>query len=57
MEILCRKRCTIGEGPFWNAGEEALYYTDGLQKRLYRYEFATHQHSVLPAAVGCAGFA
>lgn len=57
MELLCQTRCTIGEGPLWHAGEGALYYTDGLQKRLCRYEFATQQLTVLPTARGCAALA
>ena len=34
-------RCSIGEGPVWDVAEQALYYIDILEKRVFRWDPAT----------------
>ena len=35
--------CSLGEGPVWDVSEQALYFTDMTQARLWRYDPATAQ--------------
>ncbi len=34
-------RCSVGEGPVWDEAEQALYYIDILEKRVFRWDPAT----------------
>jgi L-arabinonolactonase len=34
-------RCSVGEGPVWDAAEQALYYIDILEKRVFRWDPAS----------------
>ena len=34
-------RCSVGEGPVWDQAEQALYYIDILEKRVFRWDPAT----------------
>ena len=34
-------RCSVGEGPVWDVAEQALYYIDILEKRVFRWDPAT----------------
>jgi len=47
-------RCSVGEGPVWDEAEQALYYIDILEKRVFRWDPATddHQSWNLPDIVG-----
>jgi sugar lactone lactonase YvrE len=40
MEIVsvCETPCKLGEGPLWDAEEQALYWVDSLTPRLFRYD-------------------
>jgi sugar lactone lactonase YvrE len=31
-------RCSVGEGPVWDVAEQALYYIDILDKRVFRWD-------------------
>lgn len=46
LEILHDERCICGEGPLWVPGEQALYWTDIPNGRLWRYDHATEQVSL-----------
>lgn len=41
-------RCSVGEGPVWDAGEQALYYIDILEKRVLRWDPASEEHRSWP---------
>ena len=47
-------RCSVGEGPVWDEGEQALYYIDILEKRVMRWDPASgdHQSWAVPAMIG-----
>ena len=38
---LCDHRCRLGEGPLWDAGEQALYWVDSLGPTLLRHDHAS----------------
>jgi len=38
-------RCTVGEGPVWDVAEQALYYIDIFQQKLFRWDPASGAHS------------
>lgn len=54
-ELALQVRNNTGESPVWHAGEQALYWVDIPEKKLYRYEFQTGvQHSwSAPQMLGC----
>src|SRR6185503_12852003 len=37
-------RCSVGEGPVWDEAEQALYYIDILEKRVFRWDPANGDH-------------
>lgn len=47
-------RCSVGEGPVWDEGEQALYYIDILEKRVMRWDSASGDHRSwqVPAMIG-----
>jgi len=47
-------RCSVGEGPVWDKGEQALYYIDILNRRVMRWDPASGNHSTwaMPAMIG-----
>jgi sugar lactone lactonase YvrE len=47
-------RCSVGEGPVWDEGEQALYYIDILEKRVFRWDPASGDHRswAVPAMIG-----
>lgn len=47
-------RCSVGEGPVWDEVEQALYYIDILEKRVFRWDPATGDHRGwdVPAMIG-----
>lgn len=38
ISVLDRSRCSLGEGPLWDAASETLYWVDSLAPRLYRHD-------------------
>ncbi len=47
-------RCSVGEGPVWDEAEQALYYIDILEKRVFRWDPASGDLNTwdLPDIVG-----
>jgi len=47
-------RCSVGEGPVWDVAEQALYYIDILEQRVFRWDPATGDHRGwgVPAMIG-----
>ena len=37
-------RCSVGEGPVWDVAEQALYYIDILEKKVFRWDPANADH-------------
>jgi len=37
-------RCKVGEGPVWDVAEQALYYIDILEKRVFRWHPGSGEH-------------
>jgi sugar lactone lactonase YvrE len=56
MEItrLPLPRCSVGEGPVWDEAEQALYYIDILEQRVFRWDPASGDHRSwpVPAMIG-----
>ncbi|MFZ1992191.1 MAG: SMP-30/gluconolactonase/LRE family protein [Alphaproteobacteria bacterium] len=48
-------RCKVGEGPLWNADEQALYFVDIQGKQLHRHDAASDRIASwsLPLKIGC----
>jgi sugar lactone lactonase YvrE len=46
-----------GEGPLWNAQEQALYWTDLARTRLYRFDWEAQQHRVFSETMQVSGYA
>jgi sugar lactone lactonase YvrE len=47
-------RCSVGEGPVWDEAEQALYYIDILEKRVFRWhpESGAQRSWGVPAMIG-----
>lgn len=47
-------RCSVGEGPVWDVAEQALYYIDILEKKVFRWDPETGEHRVwaVPDMIG-----
>jgi sugar lactone lactonase YvrE len=47
----------LGEGPYWHIGEQALYFVDIRDAKLYRFDPSTGQHESwrMPSAIGSCG--
>ena len=58
VKVLTEKRCIIGEGPIWNEKEGRLYFTNGFQKEICWYDFASDELGVrtLPFGVSAMAF-
>ena len=56
MEItrLDLPKCKVGEGPVWDVAEQALYYIDILERKVFRWDPATGEHRAwdVPDIVG-----
>lgn len=48
------KRCLIGESPVWNEEENALYFTNGLENEIVKYDFESGSLSVIKTEFPCA---
>jgi len=47
-------RCKVGEGPVWDVAEQALYYIDILEKKVFRWDPANGDHTAwdVPDMIG-----
>lgn len=56
MEItrLDLPRCKVGEGPVWDVAEQALYYIDILERKVFRWHPASGEHRAwhVPQMIG-----
>lgn len=57
MKILTEKRCIIGEGPIWNEKEASLYFTNGMENEICKYDSKTGLLTVIPTKESCAAIA
>jgi sugar lactone lactonase YvrE len=57
MELICKHRCIIGEGPVWNEFERKLYYTNGYGDEICILDVYTGDLKVRSLTVGGAAFA
>jgi len=48
-EVACRAGATLGEGPFWSAGEQKLWFVDIKGQRIYRFDPETRRLENWPA--------
>ena len=39
--------CAVGEGPVWDIAEQALYYIDILEKKVFRWDPATDEFNFI----------
>jgi sugar lactone lactonase YvrE len=44
VECVLEARCSLGEGPAWNAADSALYFVDVPGKRIHRWRPASGEH-------------
>lgn len=56
-KLIVNSGCELGEGPLWNTGESALYWTDILGAAIHRYHPATGKHEVFPVGMTVGAFA
>lgn len=47
LSIIADYKCHTGEGCLWHTDEQALYWVDIPQGKLFRYDPATQQHSMI----------
>lgn len=47
-------RCKVGEGPVWDVGEQALYYIDIVDRKVFRWDPVSgdHRHWGVPDMIG-----
>ncbi|OJW72999.1 MAG: hypothetical protein BGO57_06850 [Sphingomonadales bacterium 63-6] len=47
-------RCKVGEGPVWDVAEQALYYIDIVDRKVFRWDPATGEHTTweVPDMIG-----
>lgn len=57
MKIISQKRCVIGEGPVWNEKEQLLYYTNGFNKEICKYNIVTNSLESVHLERDCAAIA
>lgn len=38
-------KCTLGEGPHWDAATQSLYYVDVVKKTIHKYVPSTKKHT------------
>ena len=54
MNIICEKRCIIGEGPIWNEKEQKLYFTNGMGNEVCILDICSGKMNIRD--FGCAAF-
>ncbi|MES2262704.1 MAG: SMP-30/gluconolactonase/LRE family protein [Pseudomonadota bacterium] len=54
IERIGTVRCQVGEGPLWDVDEQALYFIDLLDRRVWRYDAAaqTFKNWPVPSMIG-----
>ena len=60
MDILCERRCKIGEGPTWNARDKRLYFVNGYENEFIAVDIETRSAEVIklpPPLTGVAAIA
>lgn len=59
VERIGTMRCGVGESPVWHAGEQALYWTDIPDRKLWCWNFFSGQTNSwpLPEMAGCIAMA
>ncbi len=57
MDIICKHRCIIGEGPVWNEKEKRLYFTNGMGNEICMLDIYTGELQIRPVDIGVAAFA
>lgn len=57
MEIICNKRCIIGEGPIWNEKEKLLYFVNGAGREICTLDLDTRELNVYPSGAPTAAIA
>lgn len=56
MEIICNKRCIIGEGPIWNEKEKLLYFVNGKGDEYCTLDLDTLDARSYPVAAAAIAF-
>ena len=56
MEIVAEYGDLCGEGPVWDPGAQALYWTDITGRRFFRYDWATKQHKIVQSGLQISGY-
>jgi D-xylonolactonase len=56
VEVICNYHCTLGENPLWNDRDQALYWADIDEGRLYRYFPETGKHECFYSGEVVGGF-
>ncbi len=54
MELICSKRCIIGEGPIWNKKEKLLYFMNAMGGELCTLDLVTGDLNVTPSGPASA---
>ena len=55
-ELIADYNCLVGEGPLWHPDEQAVYWVDIPQGRLFRYDPASGDHSQIFEGPQIGGF-
>ncbi len=55
-ELIADYNCVVGEGPLWHPDEQAVYWVDIPQGRLFRYDPASGEHSQIFEGPQIGGF-
>ena len=55
-ELIADYNCVVGEGPLWHPDEQAVYWVDIPQGRLFRYDPASGDHSQIFEGTQIGGF-
>ena len=57
MEVVCRHRCTIGEGPVWNEFDNRLYFVNGFAGEICSLDLKTGELEIRKQEIGVAAMA
>ncbi|HEX4008017.1 MAG TPA: SMP-30/gluconolactonase/LRE family protein [Acidobacteriaceae bacterium] len=57
IEIVADERTLCGEGPLWDDGEQALYFTDITGSRFFRYRWREQRSELVSEGFQVGGFA
>jgi sugar lactone lactonase YvrE len=58
LEIFCKHKCLLGEGPVWNAQSQSIYWIDILKGEIHQFDFKKNLHQTYPIneMIGCFAF-